>query len=215
MRDDSDHLTPDLLLMAYASGVFPMSEGRNDPEIFWVDPRQRGIIPLKGFHISRTLGRKIRQEPFRITFDADFAGVVDGCADRPETWINAPIRELYLALHQRGVAHSVELWERDLLVGGIYGVALAGAFFGESMFSRRTDASKIALAYLITRLRMAGFVLFDTQFLTDHLKTLGGEEIPRAEYRRRLSDALVVKTDLRAAPEPEAQDVIQLNIQTS
>ncbi len=215
MRDDRDRLTPDLLLMAYASGVFPMSEGRNDPEIFWVDPRQRGIIPLNGLHISRSLGRKIRQEPFRITFDADFAGVVDGCADRPETWINAPIRELYLALHQRGVAHSVELWEGDLLVGGIYGVALAGAFFGESMFSRRTDASKIALAYLIARLRKAGFVLFDTQFMTDHLKTLGGEEIPRAEYRRRLSDALVVKADFCAAPEPKTQDVLQFSIQTS
>lgn len=215
MRDDPAHLTPDLLLMAYASGIFPMSEGRDDPEIFWVDPRQRGIIPFDGFHISRSLGRKIRQEPFRITFDADFAGVVDGCADRPETWINAPIRDLYLALHQRGVAHSVELWEGDLLVGGIYGVALAGAFFGESMFSRRTDASKIALAYLIARLQKAGFVLFDTQFLTDHLKTLGGEEIPRAEYRRRLSDALVAKADFCAAPEPKAQDVMQLSIQTS
>jgi len=215
MRDDPDHLTPDLLLMAYASGVFPMSEGRNDPEIFWVDPRQRGIIPLGGFHISRSLGRKIRQEPFRITFDADFTGVVDGCADRPETWINAPIRDLYLALHKRGVAHSVEVWEGDQLVGGIYGVALAGAFFGESMFSRRTDASKIALAYLIARLQNAGFVLFDTQFLTDHLKTLGGREIPRADYRRRLSDALVVKADFCATSEPTAQDVRQLSIQTS
>ncbi len=215
MRDDPAHLTPDLLLMAYASGIFPMSEGRDDPEIFWVDPRQRGIIPLDGFHISRSLARKIRQEPFGITFDTDFAGVVDGCADRPETWINGPIRALYLALFERGIAHSIEVWDGDDLVGGVYGVALAGAFFGESMFSRRTDASKIALAYLIARLRMAGFVLFDTQFLTDHLKTLGAQEIPRAEYRRRLSDALVMKAEFSTAPEPRAQDVLQLSIQTS
>ena len=215
MRDDPDHLTPDLLLMAYASGIFPMSEGRDDPEIFWVDPRQRGVLPLDGFHISRSLGRKIRQEPFSVTFDTDFAGVVDGCADRPETWINGPIRSLYLALFERGVAHSVEVWDGKELVGGVYGVALAGAFFGESMFSRRTDASKIALAYLVARLREAGFVLFDTQFLTDHLKTLGAEEIPRAEYRRRLSDALVEKADFSSAPKPSAQDVMQLSIQTS
>ena len=206
MRDDPAHLTPDLLLMAYASGIFPMSEGRDDPEIFWVDPRQRGIIPLDRFHISRSLGRRIRQEPYKITFDKDFAGVVDGCADRSETWINAPIRALYLALFDRGLAHSVEVWEEEALVGGVYGVALAGAFFGESMFSRRTDASKIALAYLVTRLKRAGYVLFDTQFLTVHLKTLGAEEIPRAEYRRRLSEALVVKADFSAAPEPTAQD---------
>ena len=215
MRDDPAHLTPDLLLMAYASGIFPMSEGRDDPEIFWVDPRQRGIIPLDRFHISRSLGRRIRQEPYKITFDKDFVGVVDGCADRSETWINAPIRALYLALFDRGLAHSVEVWEEEALVGGVYGVALAGAFFGESMFSRRTDASKIALAYLVTRLKRAGFVLFDTQFLTDHLKTLGAEEIPRAEYRRRLSEALVVKADFSAAPEPTAQDVMQLSIHTS
>ena len=215
MRDDPTQLTPDLLLMAYASGIFPMSEGRNDPEIFWVDPRLRGIIPMGGFHLSRSLSRKIGQEPFRISFDTDFAGVVDGCADRPETWINGPIRALYLDLHGRGLAHSVEVWDGHALVGGVYGVALAGAFFGESMFSRRTDASKIALAYLIARLRAAGFVLFDTQFLTDHLKSLGGIEIPRAEYRRRLSDALLAKADFTSTPEPGAQEVRQLSIQTS
>jgi leucyl/phenylalanyl-tRNA--protein transferase len=215
MRDDTTHLTPDLLLMAYASGIFPMSEGRDDPEIFWVDPRQRGIIPMGGFHLSRSLSRKIGQKPFRISFDTDFAGVVDGCADRPETWINGPIRALYLELHTRGVAHSVEVWEGDAIVGGIYGAALAGAFFGESMFSQRTDASKIALAYLIARLKAAGFVLFDTQFLTDHLKSLGGIEISRAEYRRKLGDALLVKADFAASPEPSAQEVRQLNIQTS
>jgi leucyl/phenylalanyl-tRNA--protein transferase len=215
MRDDPTHLTPDLLLSAYASGIFPMSEGRDDPEIFWVDPRLRGIIPMGGFHLSRSLSRKIGQEPFRISFDTDFAGVVDGCAERPETWINGPIRALYLELHARGLAHSVEVWDGKALVGGVYGVALAGAFFGESMFSRRTDASKIALAYLMTRLRAAGFVLFDTQFLTDHLRSLGGIEISRTEYRRRLSDALLVKADLIATPEPGAQEVRQLNIQTS
>jgi leucyl/phenylalanyl-tRNA--protein transferase len=215
MRDDPTHLTPDLLLSAYASGIFPMSEGRDDPEIFWVDPRLRGIIPMGGFHLSRSLSRKIGQEPFRISFDTDFAGVVDGCAERPETWINGPIRALYLELHARGLAHSVEVWDGKALVGGVYGVALAGAFFGESMFSRRTDASKIALAYLMTRLRAAGFVLFDTQFLTDHLRSLGGIEISRTEYRLRLSDALLVKADLIATPEPGAQEVRPLNIQTS
>lgn len=183
-------ITAELLLRAYAMGVFPMAEGRDDPEIRWIDPRRRGILPLDGFHISRSLSRRIRGSGWRITTDRAFAPVLDGCADRPETWISGPIRALYLALHDTGFAHSLEVWEGEALVGGVYGVTLGGAFFGESMFSRRTDASKLALAWLVHRLRAGGFTLFDTQFLTPHLQSLGGIEIPRAEYHRRLTAAL-------------------------
>jgi leucyl/phenylalanyl-tRNA---protein transferase len=183
-------LTPEHLLMAYAQGVFPMAEGRNDPVIHWVDPRARGIIPLDAFHISRSLARRIRRGDYCITVDTDFDAVVTGCAGRDETWINDQIFALYHELHQMHVAHSLEVWDGDLLVGGIYGVVLGAAFFGESMFSRRTDASKIALAYLVHRLRAGGFRLFDTQFLTPHLASLGGVEISRAAYHRMLADAL-------------------------
>lgn len=183
-------LTPEILLRAYAMGIFPMAETRDSAEIHWVDPRRRGVFPLEGFHISRSLGKTIRSGLFRITTDRDFAGVVRGCADRPETWINDEIFGLYTALHAMGHAHSLEVWQGDDLVGGVYGVTLGAAFFGESMFSRRTDASKVALAWLIHRLRAGGFQLFDTQFLTPHLASLGAEEIPRAEYHKRLQTAL-------------------------
>ncbi len=183
-------ITPELLLRAYATGIFPMAEGRDDPAIHWIDPRQRGILPLDGFHLSRSLARRIRRCGWTVTADRDFAGVLDGCADRPETWINAPIRALYLALFDTGFAHSLEIRDGAALVGGVYGVCLGTAFFGESMFSRRTDASKVALAWLVHRLRAGGFTLFDTQFLTPHLASLGGIEIPRADYRRRLAAAL-------------------------
>ncbi|SMX43064.1 leucyl/phenylalanyl-tRNA--protein transferase [Actibacterium lipolyticum] len=208
-------LTPDLLLQAYASGIFPMSEARDDPEIFWVDPRQRGILPLDGFHISRSLRRRILKEQFQIRVNTDFAGVVRHCADREETWINDTIFDLYEQLHQRGFAHSIEVWDGEELVGGSYGVALGGAFFGESMFSRRTDASKIALAYLVDRLRQAGFTLLDTQFITDHLASLGGIEISRADYHVRLSNALNVVADFDAPATPTAQELIQRMTQTS
>ena len=208
-------LTADLLLHGYASGVFPMAEHRDDPEVFWVDPRRRGIIPLEGFRISRRLARRMRHCGYRITIDSDFAGVVDGCADRPETWISATIRALYLDLHAMGRAHSLEVSDGDSLIGGVYGVTLGAAFFGESMFSRRTDASKIALAFLVDRLRSAGFRLFDTQFLTAHLASLGAVGIPRAEYRRRLAAALGGVADFTAPPIPTAQEVIQRNTQTS
>ncbi|MFM2389078.1 MAG: hypothetical protein RLZZ437_633 [Pseudomonadota bacterium] len=168
-----------------------MAEARDDPTVHWVDPRLRGIMPLDGFHVSRSLARRLRRWPHRISVNAALEQVVLACADRPETWINATILDLYLALHARGHAHSLEVWEGDQLVGGVYGVALGAAFFGESMFSRRTDASKIALAYLVHRLRAGGFTLFDTQFLTPHLASLGGIEIKRAEYHRRLASALV------------------------
>jgi leucyl/phenylalanyl-tRNA---protein transferase len=183
-------LTPDHLLMGYAQGIFPMAEGRADPVVHWVDPRHRGIMPLDGFHTSRSLIRRIRRWPHSVTINTDFAGVVAACADRPETWINAQISDLYTALHTRGAAHSLEVWQDRALVGGVYGVVLGAAFFGESMFSRRTDASKIALAYLVHRLRAGGFTLFDTQFLTPHLASLGGIEVPRAAYHRMLADAL-------------------------
>ncbi len=183
-------ITPDLLLQAYAMGVFPMAEGREDTTVHWVDPRRRGVFPLDGFHISRSLAKVIRTERFRVTTDRDFAGVVQGCADRPETWINEEIFSLYSALHAKGRAHSLEVWQDGRLVGGVYGVVLGAAFFGESMFSRATDASKVALAYLIHRLLAGGFTLFDTQFLTPHLASLGAIEISRLTYHKRLQAAL-------------------------
>lgn len=183
-------ITPEILLRAYAIGLFPMAESRDDPTIHWVDPRRRGILPLDKFHISRSLSHRIRHWNCTIRTDSDFAGVLDGCADRAETWINPEIRSLYLDLHAQGHAHSLEVWEDDALVGGTYGVVLGSAFFGESMFSRRTDASKVALAHLTHRLRAGGFTLFDTQFLTPHLASLGGIELPRVAYHRLLKTAL-------------------------
>ena len=198
---DEPRLTPDLLLTAYATGIFPMAESRSDPEVFWVDPRQRGIFPLDGFHISRSLARRIRRGGYRVTTDTAFAAVIQGCAEREETWINDTIFDLYEALHRSGHAHSLEVWseEDDALIGGIYGICLGSAFFGESMFSRATDASKIALAYTVDRLRIGGFTLFDTQFLTPHLKSLGAIEVPRADYRKRLGKALERTGDFHAA----------------
>lgn len=209
-------LTPELLLQAYSIGVFPMAEHRDDPEIFWVDPKKRGVIPLDGFRISRSLARRLRKMPYDVTVNQDFETIVDRCADRAETWINAEIREHYLALHAMGHAHSLEVRAGDEVVGGVYGVVLGGAFFGESMFSRVTDGSKIALAYLVDRLALGGFSLFDTQFLTPHLASLGAVEIPRAAYHRLLEEAIEREADFFAAPAmPPAQDVIQRNTQTS
>lgn len=193
-------ITPATLLSAYARGIFPMAESRESREIFWVDPHRRGILPLGGFHVSRSLRRRILRAEYRVSVNADFAGVVAGCAQRPETWINDEIFTLYLALHRQGHAHSLEVWAGDDLAGGIYGVALGAAFFGESMFSRRTDASKVALAWLVSRLLRGGFTLFDTQFVTDHLASLGGMEIPRAAYRARLAAALEQRADFFAQP---------------
>ena len=190
-----EELTPEDLLGAYATGIFPMAKASDDPEIHWIDPRQRGILPLDGFHTSRSLSRRMRSGAFRITVDTAFAAVVAACADRPETWISQRIQALYEQLFQLGQAHSVEVWLQDRLVGGVYGVTLGAAFFGESMFSRVTDASKIALAHTVDRLRAGGFQLFDTQFLTPHLASLGGIEIPRAAYRLLLVKALLKKAD--------------------
>ena len=209
-------LTPDLLLRAYAAGVFPMAESRDDPEVFWVDPRDRGVLPLDGFHLSRTLRRRLRAGTFGVSTDQAFEAVVDGCADRPETWINDTIRALYADLFRLGRAHSVEVWEEDALVGGVYGVALGGAFFGESMFSRRTDASKVALTYLVDRLRQGRFTLFDTQFLTDHLASLGAVEVPRDTYHALLGKALSEHADFTAPGAlPTPQVLVQRMTQTS
>lgn len=216
MRDDLPDLTPQLLLHAYQAGIFPMAEARDDPDIFWVDPRRRGVFPLESFHISRSLAKAIRRSDWTITIDKDFEGVVAGCAEREETWINEEIATLYTGLFALGHAHSLEVWDNETLVGGVYGVTYASAFFGESMFSRRTNASKIALAYLVTHLRTQGFTLFDTQFLTDHLASLGAVEISRAEYHRRLSDALNINAEFVTERLPSAQDVVvQRKTQTS
>lgn len=203
------------LLRAYASGIFPMAQSRDDPEIFWLDPKFRGIFPLDSFHISRSLRKRILSAPYSVTLNHDFEGVLRSCAARPETWINDQIFTLYLALHRAGHAHSIEVWEDNILVGGVYGVAIGAAFFGESMFSHRTDASKIALAYLIDRLRLTGFMLFDTQFITPHLARLGAIEIPRAEYRVRLADAIATPADLTRPLIQSPYDVMQRNAQTS
>lgn len=187
---DTGAITPQLLLQAYANGVFPMAEARDDPRIFWVDPRDRGVMPLGGFHMSRSLARRIRKGGFAVRLDTCFDDVVAACADREETWINPQIATLYGALNRLGYAHSLEIWQNGALVGGVYGVTLGAAFFGESMFSRVTDASKVALAFLVHRLRAGGFTLFDTQFLTDHLASLGATEVSRAAYHDMLDDAL-------------------------
>lgn len=187
-------LTAETLLDAYAIGIFPMADNRDDPDLYWVDPELRGVLPLDGFHVPRRLKRTVRGERFDIRVDSAFDAVVAGCAepapDRPESWINTEIRKLYGALFERGHAHSVEAWADGRLVGGLYGVSIGGAFFGESMFSRATDASKVALVHLVARLRAGGYALLDTQFVTEHLGRFGAVEVPRAEYRRRLRQAL-------------------------
>ncbi len=193
------NITPDIVLKAYASGIFPMSDGRDEPELFWLDPETRGILPLDGFHLSRRLSRTVRREAFTIRVDEAFEQVMTACAapasGRWTTWINHEIQDLFTILHHRGFAHSVEVWVGDELVGGLYGIALGAAFFGESMFSRRTDASKVALVHLVARLKQGSFVLLDTQFITDHLRQFGAMEITRADYHSRLSAALLGSGD--------------------
>lgn len=187
-------MTPELVLRAYSAGVFPMAENAADPEVFWVDPELRGVLPLDRFHIPKRLERTWRRQPFTLHINRAFDAVVAACAEprpgHPETWINRPIREVYSALHRRGYAHSVECWSGDELVGGLYGVSINAAFFGESMFSRRTDASKIALIRLVEQLRERNFMLLDTQFVTEHLRQFGAVEISRAAYQRQLAHAL-------------------------
>ena len=201
-------ITPDLVLRAYAAGVFPMAESRGSDRMYWLDPALRGVLPLDaGFHLPRRLRRTVLSGRFTVTADQDFAGVIRGCAEpasgRSDTWINAEIERLFLELHRRGFAHSVETWSEGRLVGGLYGVTLGGAFFGESMFSRVTDASKVALVHLVARLRLCGYVLCDTQFLTTHLARFGTVEIPKAEYKARLAAALDVPAHWVAEIAPE------------
>lgn len=203
-------------MRAYAMGVFPMSEHRNDPEIFWVDPKRRGVLPIQDFHISRSLAKRIRQGGFTVSLNKDFEGVLDGCADREDTWINREIRSLYIALHQKSQAHSLEVWsDEGDLIGGVYGVTLGAAFFGESMFSRATDASKIALAFLTAHLDHCGFQLFDTQFMTTHLQSLGAKEISRDDYHDRLAQAVIKAANIEAYSVPSAVSVVQRRTQTS
>ena len=180
-------LDPRLLLQGYATGIFPMADSRDADELFWVEPRNRAVIPLHRFHMSRSLRRRLRSGEFSVTCDRDFAGVIAACADRPETWITADLERAMLALHGSGHAHSIEVWKDDELVGGVYGVKLGRAFFGESMFSRRTDASKVALAWLVARLKVGNFALLDCQFMTEHLASLGAISIPRETYVALLS----------------------------
>jgi leucyl/phenylalanyl-tRNA--protein transferase len=190
----SPRLTPEILLRAYAEGLFPMAERRGDPTLYWVSPDKRGIIPLDGFHVPRRLARTARSGAFTITSDRAFRAVMEACAapgpGREESWINDEILRLYTALHIGGHAHSVECWQGDRLVGGLYGVRLGAAFFGESMFSRVRDASKVALVALVEGLNRGGFILLDTQFITAHLARFGAVEIPRQQYLRKLHDAL-------------------------
>lgn len=186
-------ISPRLLLQAYAAGIFPMAEHKDDASVFWVEPENRGVLPLENFHISHSLRRVIRKGVFDVTFDTAFRDVMLGCADRAETWINAQILDAYCALFDLGFAHSVECRQAGKLVGGLYGVSLGGAFFGESMFSKVTNASKVALCALADRLTKSGFVLLDTQFLTPHLAGFGGIEIPKAAYLNLLNRALGIK----------------------
>jgi len=201
MRNDpfDIELTPELILRAYQAGIFPMSEGADDPDIFWVSPQKRGIIPLDGFRVSKSLAKTLRRHRFDIRVDHDFEATIEACAsegaDRDNTWINRTIIDLYGQLFEQGYCHTVEVYEGSELVGGLYGLAIGGAFFGESMFHRRTDASKIALAHLVDRLNAGGFKLLDTQFITPHLASMGAIEISRAHYEARLGEALKAEAD--------------------
>ncbi|HWA19686.1 MAG TPA: leucyl/phenylalanyl-tRNA--protein transferase [Devosia sp.] len=192
-------ITPDLILRAYQAGIFPMAEDADAPDLFWVSPEMRGIIPLDAFHLSRSLRKTLKSHPFAVKVDTDFEAVIEGCAtagtERDSTWINPEIRRLYGELFRRGHVHTVEVWDGTALVGGLYGVSIGAAFFGESMFHRVTDCSKIAMAHLGQRLIVGGYQLLDTQFVTDHLRTFGGIEIPREDYEVRLAVAIAQKAD--------------------
>jgi leucyl/phenylalanyl-tRNA--protein transferase len=214
-------LTPDLLLRAYAIGIFPMAESRVDPELHWIDPDMRGILPLDGLHVPRKLRAKIRRGLFEVRCNTAFEDVIQGCAEpaenRPDTWINPVIERLYNELFEMGFAHSVECWQDGELVGGLYGVSLGAAFFGESMFSRATDASKVALVQLVLRLKKGGFQLLDTQFTTPHLSRFGAQEIPREDYRRLLTKAVSAQAEFYSGgvSDSELEAFLQSTTQTS
>ncbi len=213
-------VTPDIVLRAYSQGIFPMAEERDDPALYWIDPEVRGIIPLDAFHVSRRLARKVCKEPFEVRVDHAFAEVIRCCrapaSGRWTTWINDEIVELYEALHEMDRAHSVECWRDGRMAGGLYGVSIAGAFFGESMFSRETDASKIALVHLVARLKRGGYSLLDVQFVTRHLSAFGAVEVPRRQYHGLLERALGLGADFHSLPEgTSGADVLQAITQTS
>lgn len=201
-KDAQFEITPQVLLKAYACGIFPMAESADDPGLFWVEPELRGVIPLDEFHIPRSLKKTLARRPFEIRIDHDFEAVIDACAastqERPKTWINRRIRKLYCDLHAIGHCHSVECWADGELAGGLYGVRLGAAFFGESMFSRRTDASKVALVHLVERLKAGGFELLDTQFTTKHLTRFGAVDVPRRKYSKMLEQAVSGDADFFA-----------------
>lgn len=198
-------ITPEVLLKAYACGIFPMADSADDPDVYWVEPALRGVLPLEAFHVPRRLARTLRADRFTVMVDNDFEGIIDGCAaarpGRRTTWINARIRNLYGELFRRGFVHTVEAWRERRLVGGLYGVALGGAFFGESMFSDERDASKVTLVHLVARLRRGGFRLLDTQFATEHLARFGVTEVPRPKYHWLLEQALAGSGRFYSFPE--------------
>jgi leucyl/phenylalanyl-tRNA--protein transferase len=208
MSRRSFEVTPELMLRAYSIGIFPMAETRDSDRLYWLDPERRGILPLDGFHLPRRLYRTVLSGAYSVTVDRDFAAVIAGCAapkpGREETWINPEIERLFTALHRMGHAHSVETWQDGVLVGGLYGVSLGGAFYGESMFSRARDASKVALVHLVARLRLGGYALLDTQFVTAHLAQFGTVEISRYVYKTRLAEALTVHARWHADIDPAA-----------
>lgn len=214
-RTQKIDLTPSLLLRAYAAGVFPMAESAESEEILWIDPELRGVFPLDRFHVPRSLRKRMLRADYEVTVDRDFEGVIDGCAARETTWINADIRRLYVALHRMGYAHSVEFWMEGRLLGGLYGVKLGAAFFGESMFSLAPDASKVALVHLVARLRVGGFRLLDAQFVTDHLARFGARAILRRRYHDQLDLAIRSVADFDAAGDLTAQEALQLSTQRS
>jgi len=209
-------ITADVLLKAYSCGIFPMAESADDPQIFWIEPQARGLLPLNGLSIPKRLARTIRQAKVKIRVDYDFAGVIDSCAEatpgRTSTWINERIRSLYSDLFDRENCHTIEVWHQDgRLIGGLYGVALGGAFFGESMFSRERDASKIALVYLCARLIHGGFIMLDTQFITEHLRQFGAIEINRTQFQKELDDALKVQGDFKRLPcDADPQNILDI-----
>jgi len=213
---DAPEITPELVLNAYCSGVFPMADHAASKELFWVDPRFRGVLPLDRFHASASLLKRLRTTEFLFTVDRAFREVMRACADRAETWINDDILHVYGALHDQGYAHSLEVWQNGDLIGGLYGVSINAAFFGESMFSRRSDASKLALLALVRRLQAGGYLLLDTQFLTPHLASLGAIEISRKEFHRRLETALGTQANFYSVPDVlTSEELRQLNTQMS
>jgi leucyl/phenylalanyl-tRNA--protein transferase len=212
-------ITPQVLLKAYAVGIFPMAESADDPGLFWIEPEERGIIPLDSFHLPHRLRRTVASDRFEIRVDHDFTAVIDACAEstegRPKTWINARIRRLYGELFEMGAAHTIEAWRDGRLVGGLYGVELGGAFFGESMFSRERDASKVALVHLVGRLRAGGFRLLDTQFTTDHLRQFGAIDVAREDYQTMLEAAIAVEADFYFLGGATSDVILQSVSQTS